>query len=450
MIDLRERARADLDPCPDLSPCLDDLRRRIDDRTAVAAVVGLGYVGLPLSLAIDEVGFPTVGFDIDTARVAGLRAGTSHLGADVTSADLARCRVRWEAAPEVLASADVLIVAVPTPLHDGGPDLRPVRAAMSTVVDHLRPGQLIVLESTTYPGTTEEVLRPLVEATGLKVGIDVGLAFSPERVDPGSAWAVATTPKIVGGVTPADSALASLFYRSFVPAVHVTSSPREAEMAKLIENTFRQVNIGLVNELATLAPALGVDIWEALDAAATKPFGYLPFWPGPGVGGHCIAVDPTYLSWRCEQQLGFGVGFIAHAREVNNRMPAYVASRAVDLLNDRSAKAVRGSRVCIVGAAYKPGVSDVRESPAVAVIERLVGAGATVDIVDPLVESVDIDGESHATVGLEEALAAEPDLGVILTPQPGVDLDRMTDGPLLVLDACGVTRTRRTSTVVLL
>jgi UDP-N-acetyl-D-glucosamine dehydrogenase len=290
----------------------------------------------------------------------------------------------------------------------------------------------------------------MLEAAGVQAGVDFALAFSPERVDPGSTWDVSSTPKVVGGVTPADSEVAAAFYGAFVPTVHVTSSPREAEMAKLIENTFRQVNIGLVNELATLAPALGVDVWGALEAAATKPFGYLPFWPGPGVGGHCIAVDPTYLSWRCEQQLGFGVGFITHARVVNNRMPAYVASRAAEVLNDHGAKALRGSRVCVVGAAYKAGVSDVRESPAVAVIERLVSAGAEVDVVDPFVDEIDVGGTPVRTVSLDGALAAEPDLGVILTPQPGVDLGRLTRAAMPVLDACGATREERPASVVLL
>jgi nucleotide sugar dehydrogenase len=325
-----------------------------------------------------------------------------------------------------------------------------VRGAVEMVAGQLRPGQLVVLESTTYPGTTEEVVLPALEGSGLVEGVDFALAFSPERVDPGSSWAVSTTPKVVGGVSAVASAVAAAFYGAFVPAVHVTSSPREAEMAKLIENTFRQVNIGLVNELATLAPALGVDVWEALEAAATKPFGYLPFWPGPGVGGHCIAVDPTYLSWRCEQRLGFGVGFIAHAREVNNRMPAYVTARAAEVLNAESSKALSGSRICVVGAAYKRGVSDVRESPAVSVIERLDAAGATVDVVDPLVEAVSVDGTDRPTVGLDRALAAEPDLGLILNPQPGVDLDRLTAAGMPVLDACGALRAERPASVVLL
>lgn len=443
-------ARFDPALAESLPPVLARLRARIEAREATVVVVGLGYVGLPLALAADAAGFSTCGYDVDADRVAGLRDGCSPLADEVPDPALAASGVRWTSNPEVLRDADVVLIAVPTPLVDGAPDLRPVRAAVAEVAEAARAGQLVVLESTTWPGTTEEVLQPMLEAAGVRAGVDLALAFSPERVDPGSTWDVSSTPKVVGGITPADSEVAATFYRTFVPLVHMTSSPREAEMAKLIENTFRQVNIGLVNELATLAPALGVDLWGALEAAATKPFGYLPFWPGPGVGGHCIAVDPTYLSWRCEQQMGFGVGFITHARQVNNRMPAYVVSRAADVLNDHGAKALRGSRVCVVGAAYKPGVADVRESPAVAVIELLVAAGAEVDIVDPFVAEVDVDGESRRTVGLESALAAEPDLGVILTPQPGVDLGRLTSADMPVLDACGATREERLASVVLL
>jgi nucleotide sugar dehydrogenase len=416
----------------------------------VVAVVGLGYVGLPLALATDLAGFPTIGFDVDEGRISDLRRGRSYLGEDVTGFALAASDVRWESAPSALTESDVIVIAVPTPLLDGVPDLGPVRGAVEMVARHLRTGQLVVLESTTYPGTTEEVVLPILESSGLSEGVDFALAFSPERVDPGSSWAVSTTPKVVGGVSAAASSVAAMFYGTFVPSVHVTPSPREAEMAKLIENTFRQVNIGLVNELATLAPALDVDVWEALEAAATKPFGYLPFWPGPGVGGHCIAVDPSYLTWRCEQRLGFGVGFIAHAREVNNRMPAYVSARAAEVLNERASKALSGSRICVVGAAYKPGVSDVRESPAVSVIERLDAAGATVDVVDPLVDTVAVGGTDQSTVGLDQALAAEPDLGLILNPQPGVDLDRLIGAGMPVLDACGATRAERSPAVVLL
>jgi UDP-N-acetyl-D-glucosamine dehydrogenase len=256
-------------------------------------------------------------------------------------------------------------------LRDGGPDLSLVLRAGQQIAETLRPGQLVVLESTTYPGTTQDIFRPVLESSGLTAGRDFALAYSPERINPGSSWTLRETPKVVAGITDADTDIAASFYAAIVDHVVRTSSPREAEMAKLIENTFRQVNIALVNELATIASSIGVDIWEALDAAATKPFGYMPFWPGAGVGGHCIAVDPSYLSWKVQQQLGFGVGFIDHARMVNNRMPGYVAQRVSEVLNSVG-KATRGSRILVLGLAYKPGVNDVRESPALEVLEHLV------------------------------------------------------------------------------
>lgn len=267
--------------------------------------------------------------------------------------------------------ADVVVIAVPTPLRDGAPDLSIVTDAVTRIAAVLRHGQLVVLESTTWPGTTEEVVVPLLEANGLTSGEDFLVAYSPERVNPGGNDAFSAVPKVVGGCGAVATELAGLFYGRMVDQVHPVSSPRSAEMAKLIENTFRQVNIALVNELVTVAPALGVDLWEALEAAATKSFGYLPFWPGPGVGGHCIAIDPSYLSWRVEQQLGFGIGFINHARSVNNRMPSFVCSRIADALSSRSGLALRGTRILLVGVAYKAGVNDVRESPGIAVAQLL-------------------------------------------------------------------------------
>jgi UDP-N-acetyl-D-glucosamine dehydrogenase len=288
---------------------------------------------------------------------------------------------------------------------------------MEQVADVLRPGQLVVLESTTYPGTTEELVRPILERRGLRAGVDFWLAYSPERIDPGTGRTLRSVPKLVAGVGPDDTAAAVAFYGTLVDEVVTTSSPRQAEAAKLSENIFRQVNIALVNELATIAPAVGVDIWEALDAAATKPFGYLPFWPGPGVGGHCIAVDPSYLSWRVEQRLGFGIGFIEHARSVNNRMPAHVASRVAEALNGVG-KALRGSRVVVLGLSYKAGVEDVRESPALTVLQHLVAGGA--------------------------------DCVVILTAHADIDYDAVAAHAPLVFDAVGVTRDQRAPNIVLL
>ncbi len=409
-------------------------------------------------------GFAIIGVDADAEKVKGLRNGHSYIAGvpdeqlGWVDDDLAwESRVQFSTDARVLLAADVILVAVPTPLRDGTPDLSLVQAAMTDIAHVLRPGQLVVLESTTYPGTTEEIVQPLLEATGLLAGADFSLAYSPERINPGDGRTLRDTPKIVAGVTPVDTALAELFYGTLVDQVVRTSSPREAEMAKLIENTFRQVNIALVNELATIAPSLGVDIWAALEAAATKPFGYMPFWPGPGVGGHCIAIDPSYLSWKVEQRLGFGIGFIEHARAVNNRMPEHVVGRINDVLNGQG-QAVRGSRLVILGLAYKPGVDDLRESPALNVLHRLIAAGADCAYHDPFVPSavaagrrqsdfvkVAPDAPSEAlprlhSVALTAELLAGADCVVILAAHPQIDYDAVVRSAPLVFDAVGVTR----------
>jgi UDP-N-acetyl-D-glucosamine dehydrogenase len=437
------------------------LAEAIADRTATVAVVGLGYVGVPLLVAAAAEGFRLIGVDADAEKVRGLRQGKSHV-VDVCPEDLAWSgdeitwdgRAQFSTDPCILVAADIIVVAVPTPLRDGTPDLSLVTAAMEDVARALRPGQLVVLESTTYPGTTEELVRPILEATGLVAGRDFALAYSPERISPGDGRHLREVPKIVAGVTQVGTELAAMFYGTLVDQVVRTSSPRQAEMAKLIENTFRQVNIALVNELATIAPAAGVDIWEALEAAATKPFGYMPFWPGPGVGGHCIAIDPSYLSWRVEQRLGFGIGFIEHARSVNNRMPAHVVSRVADVLNGEG-QALRGSRLLLLGLTYKAGVNDVRESPALNVLQRLTAAGAECIYHDPFVPSVALAGPGDseirlASVPLSERILADTDCAVILTAHPGIDYDAVVDAAPVVFDASGVTRHRRADHVVLL
>jgi UDP-N-acetyl-D-glucosamine dehydrogenase len=441
-----------------------ELARRIDDRTAMVAVLGLGYVGLPLLVAAGGEGFAMIGMDVDASKVASLREGHSYVG-DVADDDLVDLgRVQFTTDHRVLVAADVIVMAVPTPLRDGAPDLSMVRGAAEIVARVLRPGQLVILESTTYPGTTEELVRPILEAGGLVAGRDFALAYSPERIDPGSSHTLRTTPKIVAGIGAADTDIAARFYGALVDRVVPLSSPRNAEMAKLVENTFRQVNIALVNELATIAPAIGVDIWEALDAAATKPFGYLPFWPGPGVGGHCIAIDPSYLSWKVEQHLGFGIGFVQHARSVNNRMPAYVTSRVGDALN-QTGKALQGSRVLVLGLAYKSGVDDVRESPALGVLERLLAAGADCDYHDPYVSSVRVGGRRRDdvlrvgpdeerlqvfSVPLDKSLLTAADCVVILTAHTSIDYQAVVAASQLVFDATGVTRDLRAGNVVLL
>ena len=419
---------------------LEHLAERIRTKQAKVAVVGLGYVGLPLLVSVGRSGFSVMGFDVDRGRVESLRAGHSFL-VDVTDTEVVSLDgAEFREDPAALADADVVLICVPTPLTDHTPDLAMVREAVETVGRHLVPGRLVVLESTTYPGTTEEVVAPILErASGLTAGRDFALAYSPERIDPGQdLHPLDETPKIVAGLTDRCRDLASSFYSLVIQLVVVVSSPRDAEMAKLIENTFRQVNIALVNELAVLARDLQVDIWEALRAASTKPFGYMPFWPGPGVGGHCIAIDPSYLSWRAGQQTGYHIGFIEHANEVNNRMPAYVVSRIGDALND-AGKPVHGSRLLAVGVTYKPGVDDQRGSPSLLVMERLAAKGAVVAYHDPFVPSLQLAGTSLESQELTEELLASQDCVMILTAHPSVDYPFVADVAPLVFDARGAT-----------
>lgn len=419
---------------------LDALASRIRSKDATVAVVGLGYVGLPLLATISGAGFPTLGVDIDREKVAALREGHSYI-VDVTDSEIASLdQTEFHDDPGVLKSADVALICVPTPLTDHTPDLSLVRAAAEDLARSLSAGVLVVLESTTYPGTTEELVRSILETSGLTAGRDFGLAYSPERIDPGQrTHRLDNTPKIVAGLTDRCRELATSFYSQFVLEVVTTSTPREAEMAKLIENTFRQVNIALVNELAILARELRVDVWEALEAASTKPFGYMPFWPGPGVGGHCISIDPSYLSWRAGQQLGYRIGFIEHANEVNNRMPDYVVSRVGEALND-AGKPVRGSRILAVGVAYKPGVDDRRESPSLAVMRRLHDKGAEVGFHDPFIPEVTLGDARLRTTPLDDDVVASQDCVILLTPHPGIDYRKLVASAALLFDARGVTR----------
>jgi UDP-N-acetyl-D-glucosamine dehydrogenase len=388
---------------------LDRLAERLRSGIATAGVVGLGYVGLPLLTTMRDAGFRVLGIDRDEEKIARLAGGVSPI-ADVTDAQVAGLEEgTFSAEPAPLADADVIVLCLPTPLTDGSPDLTMVLTAAEDVARYLRPGKLVVLESTTYPGTTEELLRPILESTGLLAGRDFALGYSPERMDPGqSVNTLENTPKIVAGLTERCSELVAAFYGRFVKHVVVAKSPREAEMAKLVENTFRQVNIALVNELAILAHDLDVDIWEALRAAATKPFGYLAFWPGPGVGGHCIAIDPTYLSWRAGQQLGYRIRSIEHANEVNNRMPAYVVSRVGEALNE-AGKPIKGSRILALGVAYKAGIEDLRESPSLGVIEGLLRKGAELSYADAYVPSISVGGQQLRSVQLDPPTLAEID-----------------------------------------
>jgi UDP-N-acetyl-D-glucosamine dehydrogenase len=412
---------------------------RIRAREAPVAVLGLGYVGLPVLIAAARAGFPVLGFDTAAERIARLRGGRSYIG-DVTDAEVAALRdAEFSDDPAILDRAEVLLICVPTPLTDHAPDLTFVRAAGEAAAARLSAGRLVVLESTTYPGTTEDMLRPVLETGGLVAGKDFALAFSPERIDPGQAsFDIRNTPKVVGGYTDRCRDLAVSFYSSFVDQVVVARSPREAEMAKLIENTFRQVNIALVNELAIAADELRVDIWDALRAASTKPFGYMPFWPGPGVGGHCIAIDPSYLSWSVGQALGHGLGFVEHANQVNNQMPSYVASRIGEALND-TGKALKGSRVLVVGVSYKAGVDDIRESPALAVMARLARKGTDVAYHDPYSASVSLPDRDLQSLPLQADVVAAHDLVAILTAHAGINYPWLVEAAQLVFDARGVT-----------
>jgi UDP-N-acetyl-D-glucosamine dehydrogenase len=415
------------------------LADRIRSKEARVAVVGLGYVGLPLLVAANNAGYPVIGLEADPDKVGSLEEGRSYI-VDVTDSEVAALeRAEFDSDPRILHTADVVLICVPTPLTDHVPDLSLVRKAADDIARNLRAGMLVVLESTTYPGTTEEVVRPILENSGLTAGRDFGLGYSPERIDPGQeAYRMDNTPKIVAGLTDRCRDLATSFYSQFVREVVTTSSPREAEMAKLVENTFRQVNIALVNELAILAKELDVDVWEALQAAATKPFGYMPFWPGPGVGGHCIAIDPSYLSWRAGQQRGYRIGFIEHANEVNNRMPSYVVARIGEALNDHG-KPLKGSRILAIGVTYKAGVDDLRESPPLSVMDKLASKGADVSYHDPFVPEMELRDRMLSSQPLSAEVVAAQDCVVILTAHPGVDHRFVVGHAPLVFDARGVT-----------
>ena len=413
------------------------LLERLERRTATLAVVGLGYVGLPLAVEFASAGFTTFGVDVDAERLRVLGLGESYIG-DVPSDRLRSLvtagLVRPSGDASVLRDADAISICVPTPLRKTkDPDLSYVIGAVEQVGAHLRSGQLVVLESTTYPGTTEEVVLPRLQSTGLTPGRDFFLAFSPERVDPGNArWHTGNIPKVVGGVDPVSTQLAAALYGHIVRRVVPVSSSRVAEMVKLLENTFRAVNIGLVNELALMCHDLGLDVWEVIDAAATKPFGFMPFYPGPGLGGHCIPIDPFYLSWKARQS-GFESRFIELAGHVNAHMPRYVVQRAVDALNS-AAKAVRGSRIHLFGMAYKPDVGDARESPAIDVAVLLRQRGAAISYSDPHVPSVPDHGLDLRAIPQDDALAGPPDLAIITTHHAAFDYGDIVARSPLVLD----------------
>jgi UDP-N-acetyl-D-glucosamine dehydrogenase len=413
------------------------LREDILARRARVAIVGLGYVGLPLATAFAEAQFSVTGFDVDADRVASVNAGISHIG-DVPSSQLARLiaagLLRATADGDELGAADVIVVCVPTPLTDAGePDLRFVVAAVDRVARSLRRGQLVILESTTYPGTTREIVQPRLEATGLLVGRDIFLAFSPERVDPGNPkYGIANTPKVAGGIDGDSTSLAALFYRQAIERVVSVSSPEAAEMVKLLENTFRSVNIALANEMAVICDRLGIDVWEVIGAASTKPFGYMPFYPGPGVGGHCIPLDPIYLSWKMNR-LGHQTRFIALADAVNRERPHYVVKRTEEALRARRRR-IAGANILVLGVAYKPDIDDARESPALEIIAALARAGARVSYCDPHVPSIATDGVRYAGEPLTPDRLEDADCVLLLTNHRAFDYGFIARHARLIVD----------------
>ncbi len=418
---------------------------RISERAARVGVIGLGYVGLPLVVEFAQSGFNSTGFEVDARKADTINRGESYIP-DVPTSSVAElvAAKRLGATTDFaeLKDQDIIIICVPTPLRKTkDPDVSYILAASEKIQACLRPGQLIILESTTYPGTTDEVLKPMFDETGLKLDEDYFLAFSPERVDPGNEkYNTKNITKVVGGVTETSAEVAAAAYSAIVDHVHPVSSARVAEACKLLENTFRAVNIGLVNELAQLCDTLGIDTWEVIAAAATKPFGFMAFYPGPGIGGHCIPLDPHYLSWKARMH-GFEARFISLAEEVNSRMPDHVVELVTRGLNNHR-KPVNGSKVLIMGVAYKRDIDDMRESPALGIIEKLQSLGADVQFHDPYVEEIHLEGNGYQMRGIELSAAAvsDADCVVIVTDHRNIDYAWLAERAKLVVDTRNTTR----------
>ncbi|MEL6893537.1 MAG: nucleotide sugar dehydrogenase [Actinomycetota bacterium] len=409
---------------------------RIQDRTARVVVVGQGYVGLPVAIRASEVGFRTVGYEVSPQRVEELRAGRSYVG-DISDEQIQRhlgSTYFPTDDPADLAGFDVAVISVPTPLNDRAPDLQYIESASRTVGAHLTDDACVILESTTYPGTTEELMLPILEAAS---GLDRSrfhIGYSPERIDPGNAvYGLVNTPKVVSGSTPDGLSVVTAFFDAIVDTTVPVGSCAEAELVKLLENTFRHVNIALVNELAMFAGDLGIDVWRAIDAAASKPFGYMKFTPGPGVGGHCLPIDPSYLAWRVKNHLGHTFRFVELANDVNEHMPDFVYDRIARLLNGRR-QAVNGSKILLLGLAYKRATSDWRESPSVHVARRLSENGADIVFCDPYIPSVNLEGFEHELVPFEPDQLAAADLVAVLVDHPEFDPKVIAEHAQIVFD----------------
>jgi UDP-N-acetyl-D-glucosamine dehydrogenase len=412
------------------------LEEKIKSRTARVGIIGLGYVGLPLAMEFAKAGFPVTGIDIERSKVAQLNRGESYVqdvAPDVVGSLVEAGKFHATTDLSVISELDTINIAVPTPLRKTkDPDMSYIVSACQAIAKYFGPGKLVILESTTYPGTTDELVLPMLERPGLKVGEQFFLCFSPERVDPGNArFHTANIPKVVGGITPACTKLGALFYSQALDKVVPVSSTRVAEMVKLLENTFRMINIGLVNEMALMCDRMGINVWEVIDAAATKPFGFMPFYPGPGLGGHCIPIDPFYLSWKTKQA-GIEARFIELAGYINGQMPHFVVDKIQNALNDYS-KPLRGSHVHILGAAYKRNIGDVRESPALDIILLLERRGARVTYSDPFVPELQLDGH-QLTARDAVTQSGEADCVVIITDHASFDYAAILERAKLVVD----------------
>jgi UDP-N-acetyl-D-glucosamine dehydrogenase len=427
-----------------------ELQSKISSKKARVGVLGLGYVGLPLAVEFAKAGFDVVGIDVQQPKVNQFNAGQSYIKdvPDSIFAPLIKSgKLRATTDFSVIQTLDTIDICVPTPLRKTkDPDMSYVVAATEAIAQHIHPGLLVMLESTTYPGTTDELLLPKLSASGLEVGKDFFLCFSPERVDPGNPnFQTANIPKVVGGITPACTETGALFYKQALEVVVPVSSTRVAEMVKLLENTFRMINIGLVNELAVMSSRMNIDVWEVIDAAATKPFGFMPFYPGPGLGGHCIPIDPFYLSWK-SKEAGIEARFIELAGYINGRMPAFVVEKIQNALND-ARKSVRGSKVHVLGIAYKRDIDDVRESPALDIMMLLERLGAEVSYSDPYVASVQLSGTMLHTQEMLSSVSAS-DCVVIVTDHTGVDYAEVIKQGKVIVDTRNALKGIRSTKIV--
>ncbi len=435
---------------PSASSVAAELQSKITNKKARVGVLGLGYVGLPLAVEFAKAGFDVVGIDVQRAKVDQFNAGQSYIKdvPDSTFAPLVKSgKLRATTDFSIIRTLDTIDICVPTPLRKTkDPDMSFVVAATDAIAQHIHPGLLVMLESTTYPGTTDELLLPKLSASGLEVGKDFFLCFSPERVDPGNpSFQTANIPKVVGGITPTCTETGALFYKQALEVVVPVSSTRVAEMVKLLENTFRMINIGLVNELAVMSSRMNIDVWEVIDAAATKPFGFMPFYPGPGLGGHCIPIDPFYLSWK-SKEAGIEARFIELAGHINGRMPEFVVEKIQNALNDAS-KSVRGSKVHILGIAYKRDIDDVRESPALDIMMLLERLGAKVSYSDPHVASVHL---SETVLNTQEMLSSvsDADCVVIVTDHTNVDYGQVVERSKIIVDTRNALKGFRSTKIV--